>query len=271
MARIAVRIEGTACLAHNLDLLRRVRGGIGQVLCEGASPEAIAGRRCPWQPPCALDVLFCEQGRVGAHGIPKPFVLAAEPRGRDLVLSLTLFGFASDWSAVAAHALLATVRHRIDWRALRPDLFMPRLCIAAVDTRAIEGVSVPAWRDTIELQFLTPMNAEGDNPLERPATVLARLARRVQGLARWHDAAIAADWPALGVAWGNLAYDIGSLRIERAWRRSGTQARSYEPPTVSGMLCIVDVPPDLWPLLAIGQEAHVGKGASEGFGRFLLA
>lgn len=271
MARIAVRIEGMVGLAHNLDLLRRVRGGIGRVLCEGASPEALAGQPCPWQPPCAFDVLFREQGRVGAHGIPKPFVLAAEPKGRDLVLSLTLFGFASDWSAAAAHALLATVQHRIDWRGLQPDLFVPRLRIAEASIRAIEGVRVPPWREAVELEFLTPMNAEGDDPRERPATIVARLARRVQGLAQWHDAAIAADWTALGAVWGSLAYDTGSLRTERAWRRSGTQARSYEPPTVKGMLCITDVPSDLWPLLAIGQQTHVGKGAGEGFGRFVVA
>ncbi|MGD9617860.1 MAG: CRISPR system precrRNA processing endoribonuclease RAMP protein Cas6 [Alphaproteobacteria bacterium] len=270
MARIAVRIEGMAGLAHNLDLLRRVRGGIGRVLMQSASPEAIAGRPCPWDPPCALDVLFREQGRVGAHGIPKPFVLAAEPRGRDLIVSMTLFGFASDWSAAAAHALLAAVQHRIDWRGLRPYLFVPRLRIAGVATDAIEGVRLPAWREIVEMQFLTPMNAEGDNPLERPATVFARLARRIQGLTQWHDAAIETDWAALAAAWGNLAYDTGSLHIEHAWRRSGTQARSYEPPTVRGMLRITDVPLDLWSLLAIGQEAHVGKGAGEGFGRFLL-
>lgn len=39
MARIAVRIEGMAALAHNLDLLRRVRGGIGRVLMGSASPR----------------------------------------------------------------------------------------------------------------------------------------------------------------------------------------------------------------------------------------
>jgi hypothetical protein len=271
MARIAVRIEGMAGLAHNLDLLRRVRGGIGQVLCEGASPEAIAGQPCPWHPPCALDVLFREQGRVGAHGIPKPFVLAAEPRGRDLVLSMTLFGFASDWSAAAAHALLATVQHRIDWRALRPDLFVPRLRIADMAMQAIEGVRVPPWRDIIEIQFLTPMNAEGDNPLERPATVFARLARRVQGLAQWHDAAVETDWVALGATWGNLPYDTSSLCAERIRRHSGRQRHSYQPIAITGILRVMDMPPDLWSLLAIGCETHVGKGAGEGFGRFLLA
>lgn len=269
-ARVSVRIEGCAALAHNLDLLRRVRGGIGQILLESASPEAIAGFPCPWSPPCALDVFFREQGRVGAHGIPKPYVLAAEPRGPDLAISMTLFGFASDWSAAAAHALVATVRHRIDWRGLRPDLFLPRLRLVEVAVRAIEGLRTPPPRDPVEVQFLTPMNAEGDDPLERPATILARLARRAQGMAQWHDAAVAADWPVLARRWDALPYDTAFLRQRRVGRRSGQQRLRYETDAVEGTLRIIEVPSELRALLAIGREVHVGKGASEGYGRFLL-
>jgi hypothetical protein len=55
-------VAGYGALAHDLDLLRPLRDGIGAVLLEGASPEAIAGAPCLWQPPCALDILFREQG-----------------------------------------------------------------------------------------------------------------------------------------------------------------------------------------------------------------
>jgi hypothetical protein len=217
------------------------------------------------------DVLCREQGRVGAHGIPKPYVLAAEPRGHDLVVSLTLFGFATDWSAAAAHALVATLQHRIDWRALRPGLFLPRPDIAGVTMHAIEGLPPPPERDTFEIQFLTPMNAEGDDPLERPATIVARLARRVQGLAQWHDAAIDADWQELSAVWESLSYDAGFLRRRRVTRHSGRQMRHYQTGAVEGALRIADPPAVLRKLLTIGREVLIGKGASEGFGRFLLA
>jgi hypothetical protein len=269
--RISVRIEGYAALAHDLDLLRRVRGGIGQIFIESASPEAIAGRPCPWSPPCALDALFREQGRLGAHGIPKPYVLGAEPRGRDLVVSMTLFGFAIDWSAAAAHALVATLQHRIDWHALRPQIFLPRPRLVGVTMHAVEGLRLPDERDTVEIQFLTPMNAEGDDPLERPATIIARLARRIQGLALWYDAAIDVDWKGLSAAWETLAYDTGFLRHHRVQRRSGRQMRRYETDAIEGVLRLMEIPPMLRALLTIGREIHVGKGASEGFGRFLLA
>lgn len=183
---------------------------------------------------------------------------------------MSLFGFASDWSAVAAHALVAAVQQRIDWPALRPALFLPRLTILDVAIRAIEGLSAPAAAGTIELRFLTPMNAEGDDPLERPGTIFARLVRRVQGLARWHDAEIEADWPALARRWDGLPYDTGFLQRRRVLRRSGQQQRQYEIEAVTGTLRLTDVPPPLLASLAIGREIHVGKGASEGFGRFLL-
>jgi hypothetical protein len=270
-ARISARIEGYAALSRDLDLLRRIRGALGQILLESASPESAAGHPCPWDPPCALDVLCREQGRVGAHGIPKPYVLAAEPKGPDLIVSMTLFGFASDWSAAAAHALIAALQHRIDWHGLRPRLFLPRFRLTRVTTQAAEGVRSFPERDLIELQFVTPMNAEGDDPLERPATVLARMARRVQGLALWHDAEVEADWTALGTEWNGLSYDTGFLRRRLVQRHSGRQMRRYAAAVVGGTLIIANPSPVLRALLAIGREVHVGKGATEGFGRFLLS
>jgi|SRR5579862_111121 len=270
-ARISVRIGGYGALARDLDLLRRVRGGVGRVLMRGASAEALAGRPCPWRPPCALDILFREQGRDGPHGIPKPYVLAAEPHGRDLILSLTLFGFAADWAAAAAHALAETVHRGIDWRGQRPGLFLPRPTITALTVSGVEGIDVPPPRALADLVFVTPVNREGDDPLERPATLVARLARRVEGLARWHDATIAADWTMLARAWGAMAYDIGLLQRGAVRRRSGRAGRGFAAGVVVGTLRLDDIPGEVWPLLAIGATTHIGKGASEGFGRYLIA
>jgi hypothetical protein len=127
---------------------------------ESASAEAVAGRPCRRQPPCALDVLFREQGRFGAHGIPKPFVLAADRRGQDLVVTMTLFGVAADWAAVATHALVATLQRRIDWPGQRADVFIPRVVMGDVTVRSDERLRAGPSRADAELQFLTPMNAE---------------------------------------------------------------------------------------------------------------
>jgi hypothetical protein len=81
----------------------------------------------------------------------------------------------------------------------------------------------------VEVVFLMPVNAEGDDPFERPSTLLARLARRVEGLARWQDAAIAADWPALAAAWREASYGLGQLRRDFTMGASAATSRSAPP------------------------------------------
>ena len=210
-ARVTVRIGGYGVLAHDLVLLRRVRGGLGRVLMRSASAEALAGRPCPWDPPCGLDVLFREQGRTGPDGIPKPFVLGASRLGPDLIVTLTLFGLAIDWVPAVTSALVDTLKNGIDWRGQREGLYLPEPAVSDVWVRGVPGPVVPPVAVAARLTFLTPMNSEGDDPRERPATIVARLARRAEGLARWHDAAIGEDWRALGEVWASLDYDAGGL------------------------------------------------------------
>jgi hypothetical protein len=100
----------------------------------------------------------------------------------------------------------------------------------------------------VEVLFLMPVNAEGDDPFERPSTLLARLARRVEGLARWQDAAIAADWPALAAAWREASYGLGQLR------------RDFTIGAAEGVLRIGELAAELWPLLVIGSVAISTKG-----------
>ena len=56
---------------------------------------------------------------------PSPWLLAAKPlRGGDLLLELTVFGFAVEWLAAAAEALTASLA-AVDWRG-GGSTFMPR-------------------------------------------------------------------------------------------------------------------------------------------------
>lgn len=272
--RIDATVPGFGGLAGDLTLLRRVRGGIGRVLMEGASDEALAGYPCPWQPPSASDLFFREQGRIGAHGIPKPFILGAAGRDGDLIITLTLFGLAADWAPILSHALAATLRHRIDWAATRT-----RTLPAAIGPLTLEAhqglgqdfsLDAPIPPASYHLDFITPMNAEGDDPILRPATIIARLARRVEGLARWQDTAIADDWDHLAHLWYDVDYDTRGLAHERMNRHSGRGQQGFTVPTISGRLTLRAVPAVLIPLLIIGAETAIGKGATEGFGRYRL-
>jgi len=124
---------------------------------------------------------------------------------------------------------------------------------------------------TQPLTWLTPMNAEALDPREQPATLLSRLGRRVAGLALWHDAVPAEDWREQASHWDRVRYDVSGLRAEHTGRRSERARRDYHAATVvTGEVLLSDLPRQLGPLLALGQIAHVGKGASEGFGRFQL-
>ena len=88
------------------------------------------------------------------------------------------------------------------------------------------------------------------DPFERLGTVFARLARRVEDLALWQDAAIDADWRGLARAWHDLSYDLGQLRridarvepgcclrgawcvwVKAAWRSAGRQPVAGDPTT----------------------------------------
>jgi hypothetical protein len=269
-AKISARIPGCAALAHDCDLLRRIRGALGSILMESASSDAREGRPCPWQPPCALDILFREQARIGSFGIPKPYVLSAERKDQDLVVTMTIFGFALDWASVASHALAAALQSKLDWTGQRSDIFIPRGKIENLSVRSINGVRYARPRPQAELEFLTPLNAEGENVLERPELILSRLARRIVGLARWYDAEIEDDWEKISSAWQNAAYDVRSLRQLTLMRRSGSQDAYFMTPGIHGALLIDDFAPALWPLLAIGAEIHAGKGASAGLGKFRI-
>lgn len=86
----------------------RLRGALGDALLAGASAEARAEQPCPWDPPCALDVLWGETGtmRRGVE-IPRPFVIRVDPDPPDGArVTLSLFGFATDWAEGVADALV---------------------------------------------------------------------------------------------------------------------------------------------------------------------
>ena len=269
-ARVSAVIPGHAVLANDVVLLRRIRGALGRELLRSASPEAIAGIACPWQPPCALDVLFREQGRVGARGIPKPFVLAATRRNQDLIVSVTLFGFDVDWAPAVAHALTAVLAHRIAWRDQRPGVFLPPARVGQVTTVGFEGIEPLTVRTEMALEFATPMVDEDGDLLDRPAMILTRLAWRIAALAPWQGVEFVDHEGRLRAEIDGLSCDVTRLRLHTVPRRSGRAGRRFEVPTLVGALGIVDPTPGLGLLLAIGQRTHVGKGIVEGFGRYVV-
>lgn len=251
-----------------LTLLNRVRGAWGGRLMAGASASALAGRPCSFEPPCALDVFLREQLRLdgGRHGLPKPYVIGADLHRRHLDLRLTLFGFSCDWLPAAREALVAALAHDVDLAGGRRGL-----TVEGVDLATVEGLALPPAPRFAALDFATPFDATGADVFEAPWTLVARLARRVDGLARWMDAEPDCDWPALAQAWRGIAYGGAHLAQTDARRASRRQDRRFANPVVEGVVTLEGDLAALWPLLVIGQTCHVGRGATAGQGRYRLA
>ena len=267
---VAATLPGYGALADDLQLVRRLRGGLGDVLKNGASAASVDGLPCDFDPPCALDVLFREQGRVGSHGIPKPYVITAERRGRDLRVSVSLFGFAADWSSTIQHALVEVLSRRIRWKEQHPGLFLPRLTIEEVRVVPVDGVPLGSVPEQAELLFETPVVAEGDHPKDTPSTLVARLARRIDGLARWQDAQLDVDWRELREDWLSISYGTIALEDGRMPRRSAKNCENYETEVVGGSVYLTGNLAPVWPLLVLGTRTRLGKGANAGFGRYRI-
>lgn len=122
----------------------------------------------------------------------------------------------------------------------------------------------------VRLVFATPVDASGANPLDQPSTLIARLARRIDGLARWQDAALDVRWDDVRQVWESLNYDESGLVPVLPDRASRRQERRIVNEAVVGELIIAGNIAPIWPFLVIGETCHVGRGAVTGMGRLRL-
>ena len=268
---VVLRIAGAARATENPSLLNKLRGSFGNALMKGASVEAAAGRPCPWQPACAFDVLFREQARFqGRHGVPKPWIVAADRAGPDLDLRLTLFGFSCDWVDSVRERLAEAVRFNLPWRFLLGPEAPEGLEIRSSRIETLKGLRPVPAPEAAVLHFITGVDAAGSDPRDDPATLVARLARRIDGLARWQDAAIpATSWESLSKVWRRLHYSA-ELTEGLHRRYSRRQDRAIRNADLTGWLEISGCLDPVWPLLRIGERVHIGRGATAGRGRYRL-
>jgi CRISPR-associated endoribonuclease Cas6 len=208
---------------------------------------------------------------MGKHGIPKPWVLTLDRSRQDLVVRITLFGFAMEWAGAVAHALATALQHGIEWKERAPGIFLPKPVVGQLDIKASDHGLLPRRRQTASLDFVTPLDAAGDDPLDRPATVIGRLARRIDLLARWMDVEIDADWPTLAASWNDLDFQTGGFaRAPPLDRKSGRGQHRFQVRLMAGSLGLGGELDPFWPLLVLGQSSHVGRGATAGLGRYVL-
>lgn len=275
---VAVRLRGAGHFAAHPRFIGKIRGALGDELKQTASEEARAGKPCPWQPPCAFDILFRSQGAITPGlEIPKPYVLALDGDGGDAVLRLALFGFATDWIEAASEALVRALRHGVRHMSLREAQIIERR-VWAEDVVRMPDVEPAA----VVIGLLTPLEirrqARNRETVEQEAdpddfdflAFVTSLSNRVSGLARWQDILVDADFQALKEKARRLS--IRQLpHPPRSWKRySNRQARWVPMQGRQRALLIEGDLGEVWPLLVIGETTHVGSHTSLGLGRYAL-
>lgn len=271
--RIHIRCQGGADMVADPRTAARFRGALGRRLAEAASPEARAGAPCPWTPPCALDWLFGKHGRIsGGLEIPKPYVIATAAADGDMVVSLTLFGFAGDLAEAIAEAMIRALRSGLNDGSVERVHYRP-LEIRSRTLSVFDGVPVmvPPPGAVLAVTLRTPLSIrEGDRIKAVDfGDLVSAATHRVQGMARWQDTALHADWPELIAEGRTLANHTANPPRIGQWRRGSTRQNRHF--TVGGSLgqWLVDTPsPDLLTLLTLAATTGAGGRTTLGMGQF---
>lgn len=277
-ATASFTLPGLAVFMQDAGLLGRIRGAFGERLADSASREALAGAPCPWIPPCAFEVLWRKQGRLGrGYDHASPWVLALDAKGGDLRVHLTLFGFAADFMPAALESLSAALVHDVDWRG-KSAYFVPKFEITSRKVSMGQAIAPPPEAARVELALLSPLSLTGADARERPRSLIAGLMRRLDALARWHDCTLdpmpdsaeIAQWlEGVEIIWQDVA--------EVSWQRgSHRQDRWIAMRGITGTMLLetaegAPLPAPLLTALALGETCHFGADIAFGCGRYALA
>lgn len=268
---IEVRLKGLGKLVAEPALAGKVRGAFGVALMAGASAEAIDGRPCSFDPPSAFETLFRKQGRLTAGlDLPGPWVLGLDVKRGDLIVSLSIFGFAIDWAPAAAEALTRALRELVEWP---PAISRRAPSLEIVSRRATTVIGCEAIRagGAVEIEIVSPLVLTGRDLRSQPESLITGLGTRISGLARWHDVSIddKVDWAALKSAAASLSYDIADAAPVRWSRGSNRQGRAIPMSGLMGRLTITgEISPDIALLLALGATCAAGADTAMGCGRY---
>ena len=247
-------------------LRRSFLGALGPA----ASEAARVGRPCSWDPPCALDV-FCREQLRGPRGdgLPKPYVVLCYSDGCDLIVGVRVFGMAIDWFMAASEAMAQGLRMILPWNKVVPSLFEP----PQITGRWIE-MGRPAPRlghgDAVRIVFSSRTDIGKTNPFETPHRLLSRMLRRVDGISRWNGFAITdTTGRAIAKHMAGLRYDTSGLK-RVTYSRPNAKKQCRVNHAVTGHLIVRGDLEPVWPVLAMGERSHLGRGAVEGLGRFKI-
>jgi len=261
-ATLLVRTAKPAPLELGVDLADRLRGALGRALDDlrAAGDEGAS----------ALFELAFAGGERADRARVRPFVLAVEPEGAELVVQASLFGWHRRWMQTLRRALEAAFargiavrpghRHRVPWPPGEAQL------------RWINEVRLAPPGDELVLDFRAPLVLRRRGGLSgRVLGTVDSVVRRLQGLAPTMGLELEIDGEAWHWSLRNLAFDDSDLRPVSWDRFSARDARVRQPGRgLVGRLRLAGDVALVAPLLTMGQLSHAGGRASLGYGRYRL-
>lgn len=265
MDELVVNVRGHGALVADAWTLHRFRGAFGNALAAGASKEALAAQVCPFVPPCGYALFHNSVDPDGMGRIDdRPFTIEADDLDGDLLVRVRLFGQATGRASDFLAAMIAA-------------------CCAGLDDGKGGRVALPvcgaAWRPAglpppfppdagVVIGTVTPIvqkSEGGSRDRLVMSSLLSGLARRLQGLARWHHVQPGWDMRALSaMCKGACAegQDLTRLTNFPTGRGTGRLRDAH-----TGMIRLPPVPPDLAALLRFAEVAHLGADTAFGAGR----
>ncbi len=269
---IEIRMVGMGVFSSSPSLLNKVRGALGAVLLESGSFAVRERRPCDWRTTCAAEVFFGKkpQIKIGPYcsEITKPYVLYARREEQDLVIGMSVFGFACEWIRELTPALLQALQARVRWQDLSKDRngFIPKkIEILEPYIKLHNPILLSEDPKSVEIKFLTPLDAERGGLDSRPYLIFERLMLRISMLARWHYIDLNTSWDLLEVDW--MACDF-SLFIPEKVRYGGHKFKNNT--ALEQTVVIEGNLKKIWPLLVIGEQVNIGRGATLGLGHYRI-
>ncbi|CAG0997500.1 hypothetical protein MYXO_02786 [Myxococcaceae bacterium] len=274
---ITLRLAGMAAFADAPSIGNKLRGALGTVLLGSASQAVKERKPCTWRTACTAEVFFGRRPIVAVAGerneVPKPFALWAEKTNDGaLLVKCRIFGFARSRTSAVAGALVTAVGDRVFWDLLAQDVGASGLASTnPQDVREEDDAFLPGEPpEEAEIDFVSAFDAERGEMLTSPSLLAGRLVARVALVGLWHGIDTRSSASAM------LSSEDCNWRIEteelvgRAFRAKGGQRfanRVNRPASfrIAGDLSAI------WPVLKLGELAHVGRGTTVGLGRYRLS
>ncbi|MHB1166843.1 MAG: hypothetical protein ACYC3K_16735 [Candidatus Nanopelagicales bacterium] len=277
MDEIEIALPSMAGFAVSPSLGNKLRGALGAVLLESASAAVRNRRPCDWPRTSSAEIFFGRRPLIalGRHGseIAKPFVFSVAAAGDgSLVIHLRIFGHARERTAAIADALVQAVRGSVRWADMTKD--GPRFLPAVIDPEFVKIATGKGCADmarvpeAAEMTFVMPLDAERGDIAREPRFVLQRLLRRLALLAPWQGISLRGAFPALLEAAERVEVEVVEETSVASIASGGHRmANRLSPPMRLRLSGGIE---PIWPALVIGEQVHIGRGASLGLGRFRL-